>query len=247
MIKFKRYKLRLSSIAFSILLLCHPLSAADKAFQFSLQRMTYDEGKNSISLGLRNNENSAYLVQAGMKWLDETSGLQLLDKKENTPFIITPLLEKIEPGEYYDWQIKFTGADNLPTDRETLYIAQFRLIPATSPDTETMQMNIIRALNFKVYYRPKALQGIKINNSEDKLSFSVNGNTLIATNQSPIYLALNSIKVNGKEIDPQQLSKNVPPFGKQTYIFSGEKVKDIRWQVLDEYLFPLDEKSILIK
>lgn len=217
--------------------------AEESAFQFSLQRMTYNEGSKSISIGLRNNENSPYLVQAGMKWLDESSGLQLVDKKENTPFIITPLLEKIEPAEYYDWLIKFTGSDNLPTDRESVYIAQFRLIPSTSDARVDIQVNVIRALNFKIYYRPKALDGIKIKNVENKLSFSISGNKLIAKNESPIYLAFNTIKINGKEIDLQELSKNVPPLGTQEYVFSGERVNKISWQILDEYLFPLDEKT----
>lgn len=238
-------KNRIIYLFISIMALCYSqvIQATENAFQFSLQRMTYNEGSKSISLGLRNNENSPYLVQAGMKWLDESSGIQLIDKKENTPFIITPLLEKIEPAEYYDWLIKFTGSDTLPTDRESVYIAQFRLIPSTSAEKVDVQVNVIRALNFKVYYRPKALNGIKIESVENKLSFSISENKLIAKNDSPIYLAFNSIKVNEKEIELQELSKNVPPFGTQEYFFSGEHVNKISWQILDEYLFPLDEKT----
>ncbi|MBJ2110385.1 MULTISPECIES: molecular chaperone [Proteus] len=223
---------------------CQLAWSANNAFEFSLQRMTYNEGSKSISIGLRNNEKKAYLVQASMRWLDESTGLQLIDKKENPPFILTPLLQKIEPEEYYEWVIKFTGSESaLPTDRESVYISQFRLIPSTSEETPNVQMNFIRALNFKVYYRPKSLEGIKIKDAEKKLSLSIDGNKIIAKNDSPIYLAFNTIKINGKEIELQELSKNVPPFGTQEYLFFNKKnVTSIHWQVLDEFMFPLDEK-----
>ncbi len=56
-------------------------------------------------------------------------------------------------------------------------------------------------------------------------------------------MAFNTIKINGKEIELQELSKNVPPFGTQEYLFFNKKnVTSIHWQVLDEFMFPLDEK-----
>lgn len=228
---------------------CHYVWSANNSFDFSLQRMTYLEGSKSISIGLRNNERTPYLVQASMRWLDESTGLQLLDKPEEPPFILTPLLQKIAPEEYYEWVIKFTGSDKaLPTDRERVYIAQFRLIPSTSENNPDMQISIIRALNFKVYYRPKSLEGITIKEAEKKLTLTVEGNQIIARNDSPIYLAFNTIKVNEIEIDPQELSKNVPPFGTQTYsIVNKNKITSIHWQVLDEFMFPLDERTAVIK
>ncbi|HEJ9414876.1 TPA: molecular chaperone [Proteus mirabilis] len=223
--------------------------SANNTFDFSLQRMTYIEGSKSISLGLRNNEKDPYLIQANMRWLDETTGLNLLNKQEAPPFVLTPLLQKIEPAEYYEWIIKFVGSKTaLPTDKESVYIAQFRLIPSTTENKSDVQMTFIRTLNFKIYYRPKALENIKIKEAESKLSCTVKGNKLIVRNDSPIYLAFNTIKVNGKEIELQELSKNVPPFGTQEYTLKNiDTVTYIQWQVLDELMFPLDERTISIK
>lgn len=221
----------------------------NNTFDFSLQRMTYIEGSKSISLGLRNNENQPYLVQANMRWLDESTGLNLLNKKEKTPFLLTPLLQKIAPKEYYEWVIKFVGSETaLPTDKESVYIAQFRLIPSTTENQSNIQMTFIRALNFKIYYRPKALENIKIKDAEKKLSFTIEGDYLIAHNNSPIYLSFNTIKVNSKEIELQELSKIVPPFGTKKYILNKiEKITSIHWQVLDELMFPLEERTMSIQ
>lgn len=239
-------------LVFSLLILfllnCQLSWASNNDFQFSLQRFTYNEGEKSISIGLRNKESSPYLVQASMKWLDEESGVNLLDKKENTPFLITPLLQKIEPDEYYDWIIKFTGTETpLPTDRETVYIAQFRLIPTTNHDKSDIQVTFIRSLNFKIYYRPSALKDLKIKEAAKELTFSVQGNKLLVKNNSPIYLTFNSLKINGSEVDYQELYKSITPLGIQEYVIPIDgKVEKINWQILDEYLFPLDEETEII-
>lgn len=220
----------------------------ESAFQFSLERIIYNEGEKSISIGLRNNESDPYLVQVGMKWLDESTGLNIIEKEDKPPFFITPLLYKLEPENYFQWKIQFSGKRTaLPQDRETVYIAQFRLIPATDGNKNNIQVTFIRSLNFKVYYRPKNISKLKIKDMESKLSFSVRNNKLIAKNTSPIYLSFDNIKIDGKDIDMQELSKNVPPFSEQVYAIQTSNVKEVSWQIFDEFLFPLEVRTQDIK
>lgn len=214
------------------------------AFQFSLERMVYNEGEKSISIGLRNNESSPYLVQAGMRWLDESTGLNTVEKEDVIPFIITPLLYKLDPENYYAWKIQFSGKNSaLPRDRESVYLAQFRLIPTTDENKNNMQVTFVRALNFKIYYRPKDLKSLKVKDMESKLSFSLKNNKLVAKNNSPIYLSFDNLKLDGKDIEVQELSKNVPPFGEQVYAIPITNAKKVSWQLFDEYLFPLEMKT----
>lgn len=213
---------------------------------FSLQRKTYVEGEKSISVGLRNAEQSPYLVQANMQWLDNDTGQKDLTKRDETPFIITPPLYKLMPGQYYEWRLLFASDTNkLPKDRESIYLARFLLIPSVQKSSEdNISMAILREFNFKVYYRPKTLEKLTIENVQDKISFKLAGNKLIVSNNSPIFVSIDKLVVGTATINDEQLIKPLPPFGEQHYqlpaqVQNSEKVK---WNLLDENSFPLKEQ-----
>lgn len=233
------------------LIITTAFTAGADNLQFSLQRHTYTEGDKSISIGMRNTEDIPYLIQANMVWLNEQTGISTLDKKtEGIPFIITPPLHKLLPDSYYDWRIIFSGnSNNLPDDRETLYLAKFLAIPPSlQKEPENIDISVLRAINFKIYYRPKSLASLKIAGVQDKISFRRDSNRLIIKNNSGIYLTLDTLKVGGVSVPDSELFKPLPPFSEQSFQLPENTPfsKTAEWNLLDEDAFPLDKQNSLL-
>lgn len=231
-------------------------ASSENNILFSLQRTTYIEGERSTSIGLRNAENSPYLVQAGMQWLDYSTGKKDLNKKEEIPFIITPPLYKLVTGNYYEWRIFFNGnSKKLPQDRESVYLARLLFIPSVELKNENyktgINMAVLREFNFKVYYRPKEFAKMTIESVQDKVTFKRVGNQLIVSNQSPLFLSIDKLMVNTTKINDDELIKPLPPLGEQQYQLpdnlSTTANITIKWNLLDENSFSLKEHLIEIK
>ncbi|EPL9571074.1 fimbrial biogenesis chaperone [Providencia rettgeri] len=214
---------------------------------FSLQRHTYIEGDRSISIGLRNAESTPYLVQASLARLDESSGVKQLNNEETVPFIITPPLHKLEVGTYYDWRVMFSGNSQLlPKDRESVYLAKYLLIPPSQKEAApNVDLNVMRSLVFKIYYRPKSLASLEIKDMEDKLSFRRDGELLIVKNNSPLYLVFDKVSIGKAVVDEKELFKPLPPFAEQTFNLPKNTPIDsnVEWNLLDEYSFSLEKQN----
>ncbi|MEX9542185.1 molecular chaperone, partial [Escherichia coli] len=96
-------------------------SASSDTLVFPYERKTFIEGDKSVSFRLRNaTTTTPYLVQASIEKLDEVTGVNTLGKADDFPFMITPPLHKLEPGQRYDWRVMFVGdTAKMPSDRET--------------------------------------------------------------------------------------------------------------------------------
>lgn len=223
-------------------------SQSENNILFSLKRHTYVEGDKSISIGLRNGENEPYLVQTGVAELDIRSGTdQLTENSKNIPFIVIPPLYKIMPDSYYDWRIIFSSENNsLPKDRESVYLTKFLFIPSSQKnESDKTKMSVMRSFVFKIYYRPKNIESLKINDIQDKISFHRRENTLLVKNDSPIFVTFDTLRINSKDIDSRELFKPVPPLSEQIFdVPQGiPENNQIEWKLLDEYAFPLDKNT----
>lgn len=208
--------------------------------KFSLQRLTYIAGDKSISVGLRNTSTSAYLIQTNMQWLDEKTGINILNKNEKIPFTVTPPLHKLNGDEYYNWRVMFTGqAQNLPSDRESVFLVQLKAIPSTErQNKQSLQFTVTRSLLFKVYYRPAKLKEITLEQVAEKLIFHREKNALVVRNNSPIYATFDNLSVNGHHFSEEALFLSVPPFSEQRFHYDNLPSGSVSWAILDEYLLP---------
>ncbi|WP_272667658.1 MULTISPECIES: fimbrial biogenesis chaperone [unclassified Providencia] len=214
---------------------------------FRMLRNTYTEKEKSTSVKLSNKGERSYLVQGSMELLDEKIGNELITgKKEEIPFIITPPLFKLEPKQSYSWRVMFSGdSAKLPADRESLYIAKFRLIPATTKPTiangVNSELSVINVVATKIYYRPIAFEKLEIKNEISNLKFKIDGDDLVVTNNSPIYMAFDEVSVNSVPVDSKELYKPLIPKSEQRFKLpkkvspSGNKIE---WAVLDEFAMP---------
>lgn len=239
----KRCNIQNFILSVFILAACSIFSSAAETqthgLKFSLERLTYIEGEKSISVSLRNTDKVPFLIQANMKWLNEETGLNILDKKAPFPFVITPPLYKLEPGEYHSWRVFYAKQNGkLADDRESVFLVQLKAIPSTNEDHQSVQFTVMRTLLFKIYYRPEKLKDIQLEDVAEKLTFRKQGNQLFVRNNMPIYATFNILTVGNYSLKEEQLYVSVAPFSEQKYEIPEDATGIVTWNILDEYLFP---------
>lgn len=163
-----------------------------------------------------------YLVQS---WVD--SG----EPGDKTPFIVTPPLFRINPGEENMLRIVRTGG-SLPQDRESVFWLNVKSIPATDdskPRTNVLQVVVKSRL--KLFYRPAGLEG-QPETAYHQLSVARSGNRLTLSNPTPYYVTLFTLKVDGQEIKEADM---VPPKGSANFTLPSASVSTVAWQAISDY------------
>ncbi|HCB1501500.1 TPA: molecular chaperone [Klebsiella michiganensis] len=186
-------------------------------------RVIYDGDKKETSASVRNPEKSGvYLVQS---WVD--SGGQ----SAKVPFIVTPPLFRINPGEENMLRIVRTGG-NLPQDRESVFWLNVKSIPASDdsqPRTNVLQVVVKSRL--KLFYRPAGLEG-QPESAYHQLSVARSGNRLTVSNPTSYYVTLFTLKVDGQEIKEADM---VPPKGSVSFTLSSASASSVTWQAISDY------------
>lgn len=225
-------------------------SKSSDTIVFPYERKTFIEGEKSVSFRLRNaTKHTPFLMQASVEKLDETTGVNTLEKEGSFPFMVTPPLHKLEPGQRYHWRVLFIGdAKTMPSDRETVYIAKFRVIPPSTPvtadDKNDPEFDAIQVLHFKLYYRPKSIEKYSFDDAAKKLVFKTVGNELVVMNNSPIYLAFDRVNVGGVELESNELFKPLKPFSEQRFKINGKiKGDKVKWAILNDLVLPMEEQE----
>ncbi|EBF0111963.1 molecular chaperone [Salmonella enterica subsp. enterica] len=186
-------------------------------------RVIYDGDKKETSASVRNPEKSGvYLVQS---WVD--SG----EQGGKVPFIVTPPLFRINPGEENMLRIVRTGG-NLPQNRESVFWLNVKSIPASDdsqPRTNVLQVVVKSRL--KLFYRPVGLEG-QPESAYHQLSVARSGNQLTVSNPTPYFVTLFTLKVDGQEIKEADM---VPPKGSVSFTLSSANASSVTWQAISDY------------
>lgn len=186
-------------------------------------RVIYNGEKKETSTSIRNQEKSGvYLVQS---WID--TGV----KENKAPFIVTPPLFRINPGEENILRIVRTGG-SLPEDRESVFWLNVKSIPAT--DDSMPQNNVLQIVvksRLKLFYRPAGLEGAQ-DIAYKNLSVVRSGNHLTVSNPTPYYVTLFTLKVDGLEIKEADM---VPPKGSVSFTLPSTTASTVSWQAISDY------------
>ncbi|HAC6679004.1 TPA_asm: molecular chaperone, partial [Salmonella enterica subsp. enterica serovar Eastbourne] len=167
-------------------------------------------------------KSGVYLIQS---WVD---GGQ---KSDRSPFIVTPPLFRINPGEENILRIVRTGGF-LPENRESVFWLNVKSIPAMdsrAPDENRLQLVVKSRL--KLFYRPSGLKGDP-ETAYRKLQLARHGSTLVMRNPTPYFVTLFSLKVNGHEVRDADL---VPPEGQVSYRLASPPAGTVTWQAINDY------------
>ncbi|MFI3311780.1 MULTISPECIES: fimbrial biogenesis chaperone [Ewingella] len=181
---------RLTALCCGALALC--LTApAFAGFSVGATRVIYTSNMKETPLSVRNTEDSnVYLIRS---WVSSDK------ENENVPFIITPPLFRIEPGQENALRITQTSSA-LPQDRESVYWVNTLAIPPASKEKNTLQFSINTRI--KLFYRPVELNNrAEVEKSYQQVKFSRSGNSLSVSNPTPYFVNLAKISINDKEIN----------------------------------------------
>ncbi|MFB2681255.1 fimbrial biogenesis chaperone [Shewanella mangrovisoli] len=159
-------------------------------------RVIYPSDVKEKTVRLTNKGDVPVLVQS---WLDN-GDQRVLPENITTPFVLTPPINRIDPGKAQALRITFAGSP-LSKEHESLYWLNVLEIPASakvSPDQNMMKFAV--RTRIKLFYRPHDLSFI-IEDVPESLVVSADGSGVKIFNPSPYYVSLASVNVivDGKE------------------------------------------------
>lgn len=188
-------------------------------------RIIYKEKSKGASVIVVNPEGYPVLIQSTVYGEDKTSP---------GSFIVTPPIFRLE--SQMTSRLKLIRKENrLPQDRESMEWLCVKGIPpvdSTPEDSVDGAAEVIVQVSMntcnKIFYRPSGLQGEMIDFA-GKIKWKINGDSIIGINNSPYYLNISELKVDGKEFFNPQYIK---PFSEKSFVMRGAGV--IEWKVITD-------------
>lgn len=158
-------------------------------------RAIFPGTEKTISLNIKNESTKEpYLAQA---WLEDKAG-----NKINTPFSITPPVQRVEPGAESVVRVNtLAAAANLPKDRESVFYFNLREIPPKSTRANVLQVALHTKI--KLFYRPTAIIPEKFGRLDDKLVLHKVAGGYEVENPTPYFMTIVGIMDGKKGSIPQ--------------------------------------------
>lgn len=185
-------------------------------------RVVYPLDAKQVTLSINNSSaQQNYLINA---WVDDQN------EKKTQQFLITPPLFVSTANTESTLRILNIGPQ-LPSDRESLFYISVKAIPAVdqSKNADSNVINFAILSRIKMFVRPNNLK-IDVGTATQHIVFQYSNQGLQAQNNSPYYLTLVNIKLDGEEIPSVMLAPN----SKQV-ITTKTNVKQVEFQNIDDY------------
>ncbi|EDJ2557765.1 chaperone protein AfaB [Salmonella enterica subsp. enterica serovar Poona] len=209
-------------------------------------RVVYPSGARSVNLSVNNTTGHPFLVESEV--LDETM-------QHEAPFIVTPPLFRLDGGQRNTLSITRTGGD-FPADHESVNLVCVSSIPPepdsagddrkkeTGKDKISVTRRILPVLCIKLFFRPESVSGNSLDVA-DKVTWTIKGNTVAASNPTPFYINISEASVNGKKLKMDM--SYIPPFSEKKYPLPSGAVRNstVKWKVVGDYGEKKEEKTIL--
>lgn len=174
-------------------------------------RLVLNETDKSVSVRLTNkSETLPYLAQS---WIEDSEG----KKTRNFISPLPPLL-RLEPREQSQVRLMaLPQLSTLPKDRESLFYYNIREVPPRTEDKNVMQIAMQSRL--KLFWRPKAIvlkEGAVM--AWDKVDISLTANGINFKNNTPYYVTVGYIGLDGKTLIAGGSSVMIAPFGQESTV-----------------------------
>ncbi|HFW3091365.1 TPA: molecular chaperone [Salmonella enterica subsp. enterica serovar Reading] len=235
-------KVRKSVAGFFIgIVSCAVFAGADNDKQISgvtlgATRVIYPADKKGVTLRVDNTAGHPFLVKSAA--LGE-------DMQQEAPFVVVPPLFRLDGGQHNVLTVTRTGG-RFPADREALNWLCVSFIPP-KPDSVWDEnkkgsvgkgnvstiVQVVPGSCIKLLVRPLSVQGDSVDVA-DKVSWSVSGKTITATNPTPFYMNISQASFNGKNLTMDK--SYIPPFSDEKYPLPGNEIKGtVKWSVIGDY------------
>lgn len=185
----------------AVVALCVTSMAASASVVITGTRVIYPSEAKEVTVKLNNVGSGPVLIQS---WIDN-GDTKAKPENISVPFILTPPINRVEPGKGQTLRLSYTGA-SLPTNKESVFWLNVLEIPAKKAkqdDTNYLQMAFRSRI--KLFFRPSGLNG-HANDAAKSLTWSTTAGGVLATNPTPYYVSLGSVKVNGKQVDGEMVA-----------------------------------------
>ena len=204
--------------------------------RLNASRVIYDPASNGTTLTVTSPQDYPILVQSEV--LNE-------DMKSKAPFVVTPPLMRLDGQQSSRLRIVRTGG-NFAADRESLQWLCVKGIPPKADDAWAkgkdgkpdaggkVSLNVQLSINncIKLFVRPASVKGHS-DDVADKLRFERAGGQLKAMNDSPFYMNLSSLKVNGTDVKD---TRYVSPFSSRVFSLpAGKNAGKVEWKIVNDY------------
>ena len=116
----------------------------------------------------------------------------------------------------------------MPADRESMFWLNIKSIaPTQKEDANKLQINV--KSRFKLFYRPQGLKG-EAKDAWMHLTFSVQGNQLVANNPTPYHISLFSLTVGGKALAEPGM---IAPLSTRRWTINGSG--PVKWRAINDF------------
>ncbi|PFH11521.1 P pilus assembly chaperone PapD [Collimonas sp. PA-H2] len=186
-------------------------------------RVVYDGTKREASISVNNPEKATpYLVQS---WVEEASA----EGNEKAPFLITPPLFRLDPGQENVLRVIRTGG-SFPENKESVFWLNIKSI-AASEQTDANQLQIAVKTRIKLFFRPPGLSG-NAAEAYKALTFQRHGDQLQVNNPTSYYVSFFSVKIGDKEIKDAGM---VAPQGTLSWPLPAGASGPVSWEAISDY------------
>jgi P pilus assembly protein, chaperone PapD len=178
-------------------------------------RVIYHSEDQSVDIQLRNRDSFPYVIQA---WLD-SGDIESTPATGKSPFMITPPSFRIAANEGQILRLSKIGGTALPKDRESVFYFNFLQIPPSNLGGDKKnKITLMLKSRIKVFYRPSEITA-NPKKIGDMLSFASSGNGVAIKNNSPFFLSIADVQVDGKTLKAKV--PMVSPFSSQDVSING--------------------------
>lgn len=185
-------------------------------------RLIYDGGKKESSLSVSNQDKAPYLIQS---WVEPST-----DGSEQSPFIVTPPLFRLDGGQENVLRVVRAGA-MLPADRESLYWMNIKSIPPVTTDNGQNTLQIAVKTRIKLIFRPQSLKGTPEEQTE-KLIWQRRDANLQVINPTPFYMNFHQVKVGEFELKGVTY---VAPMSTVSFPLPAGNGGTLIWKIISDY------------
>ncbi|MCW4149776.1 fimbria/pilus periplasmic chaperone [Halomonas sp. 18H] len=202
-------------------------------------RVVYPSEDREVSVQLQNAGDTPSLVQA---WVD-SGNPDVSPDESQAPFVIQPPISRIEPDQGQVLRISYTGAANLPNDRESVFWLNVLDVP---PNPESMEgeapqnfLQLAIRSRIKLFYRPEGLEGSARQAAEQVEWTLSGGNVLRAHNTSAYHVTMTQLTLaNGINVPISAGEGMLEPNETRTFELPGNahgSIRELRMTTINDY------------
>ncbi|ELZ1652432.1 molecular chaperone [Cronobacter sakazakii] len=210
-------------------------AANEGGLGLDVSRVIFNENDSSVSFTAKNtSDNIVVLLKA---WVED-----YYDNNKETPFFITPPLDRLDPNNNIQYRInKLSDTAGLPKDQESVFAINVMAIP---PKKDKASVQIALNTKIKLFYRPEAINKISaIQDIQEKISFANSKEGVLVTNPTPYFATIKNVKLDGSST--KESAYMIKPFSSLN--IPSKSVKTVSFSLINDFGAITDVRKVTLK